>query len=42
MIPVYTCAQLEAVLRPSEVIRVVEEGFVAYSRGEALIPPPAN
>jgi ornithine cyclodeaminase len=39
MIPVYTRPQLEAVLRPSDVIRVVEEGFLAYSRGETVVPP---
>jgi len=39
MIPVYTREQMEAVLRPSDVIQAVEEGFVAYSRGETVVPP---
>lgn len=39
MIPVYTRRQLESVLRPTEVIRVVEEGFAAFSRGEVIVPP---
>jgi ornithine cyclodeaminase len=39
MSSVYTRAQLEAVIRPRDVIRVVEEGFVAYSRGEVTVPP---
>jgi ornithine cyclodeaminase len=39
MIPVYSREQMEAVLRPDETIRVVEEGFLAYSRGEVVVPP---
>jgi ornithine cyclodeaminase len=39
MIPVYTRAQIEAFIRPSDVIRVVEEGFAAYLRGDTVIPP---
>ena len=42
MISVCTRAQLEAVMRPAEVIRVVEEGFASYSRGETVIPAPAH
>lgn len=39
MTSIYTRTQLEAVIRPTDVIRVVEEGFVAYSRGEVTVPP---
>ena len=39
MTKIYTRPQMEAVMRPADVIRVVEEGFAVYSRGEAVIPP---
>jgi len=39
MTTVYTRTQMEAVMRPSDVIRVVEEGFAFYSRGETVIGP---
>ncbi|MFB3813838.1 MAG: hypothetical protein ACE14L_06975 [Terriglobales bacterium] len=39
MIETYTRAQLEKVMKPEEVIRAVEEGFIAYSQGKAVIPP---
>jgi ornithine cyclodeaminase len=39
MAVVYTRAQIEAVLRPSEVISAIEKAFVAYSRGDAVVPP---
>jgi ornithine cyclodeaminase len=39
MAKVYSRAEIERVLRPSEVIAAMEQAFVAYSRGEAVIPP---
>ncbi|HEY2471360.1 MAG TPA: hypothetical protein VGI45_26445 [Terracidiphilus sp.] len=36
---VYTRAEIESVIRPAEVIAAMERAFVAYSRGEAVIPP---
>jgi len=42
MIPVCSRVQLEAVMRPADIIRVVEEGFASYSRGETIIPAPAH
>lgn len=39
MATVYTRAQIEPVLRPSEVIAAMERAFVAYSRGDAVVPP---
>jgi ornithine cyclodeaminase len=39
MTTVYTRAQIEQVLHPAEVIAAMERAFVAYSRGEAVIPP---
>jgi len=39
MVPIYTRPQIEAVLQPNDVVRVVEEGFAAYSRGETTIAP---
>lgn len=39
MTSVYTRAQMEKVMRAPEVIRVIEEGFIAYSQGKAVIPP---
>jgi ornithine cyclodeaminase len=35
----YSRAQLEAVIDPAELIQAVEDGFVAYSRGEVVVPP---
>src|SRR5580700_9483857 len=39
MTTVYTRAEIERVIRPAEVIAAMERAFVAYSRGEAVIPP---
>ena len=39
MATVYTRTEIEKVIRPAEVIQAMERAFVAYSRGEALIPP---
>lgn len=39
MATVYTRAEIEQVIRPAEVIVAMECAFVAYSRGEAVIPP---
>ena len=39
MATVYTRAQIEQVIRPAEVIAAMERAFVAYSRGEVVIPP---
>jgi ornithine cyclodeaminase len=39
MAVVYSRTQIAAVLRPSEVIAAIERAFVAYSRGEAVVPP---
>jgi ornithine cyclodeaminase len=39
MTVVYTRRQIEQVIRPREVIAAMERAFVAYSMGEAVIPP---
>jgi ornithine cyclodeaminase len=39
MAVLYTREQIERVIRPAEVIAEMETAFVAYSRGEAVIPP---
>ena len=39
MATVYTRTQIEKTIRPAEVIAAMERAFVAYSRGEAIIPP---
>ncbi len=39
MATVYTRAQIEQVLNPRELIAAMERAFVAYSRGEAVVPP---
>lgn len=39
MAKAYTRAQIEEVIRPGEVIAAMERAFVAYSRGEAVVPP---
>jgi len=39
MAKVYTRAQIEQVIRPAEVIAAMERAFVAYSRGEVVVPP---
>jgi ornithine cyclodeaminase len=39
MATVYTRAQIEQIIRPAEAIAAMERAFVAYSRGEAVIPP---
>jgi ornithine cyclodeaminase len=42
MIPIFTRDQISAVMRPADVIRVVEEGFKAYSCGQTVIPSPGH
>jgi ornithine cyclodeaminase len=39
MATVYTRVEIEKVIRPVEVIAAMERAFVAYSRGEAVVPP---
>jgi len=39
MTTVYSRVQIERVIRPREVIAAMERAFVAYSNGEAVIPP---
>ncbi|ADV83566.1 ornithine cyclodeaminase [Terriglobus saanensis] len=39
MAKVYSRALIEALLDPQDVIVAMEEAFVAYSRGEAVVPP---
>jgi ornithine cyclodeaminase len=39
MATVYTRTEIEKVIRPVEVIAAMERAFVAYSRGEAVVPP---
>ncbi|MEA3150137.1 MAG: hypothetical protein QOD56_1076 [Gammaproteobacteria bacterium] len=39
MATIYTRSQLVEVIRPTDVIAAMEDAFVAYSRGEAVIPP---
>jgi ornithine cyclodeaminase len=39
MATVYTRAEIEMLIRPADVIRAMEQAFVGYSRGEAVIPP---
>ena len=39
MTTVYTRRQIERVIQPKEVIAAMERAFVAYSNGEAVIPP---
>jgi ornithine cyclodeaminase len=36
---IYQRAQIEAAIRPIEVIAAVESGFVSYSKGEVTVPP---
>jgi ornithine cyclodeaminase len=39
MATVYSRAQIEQVIEPAAVIAAVEHAFVAYSNGEAVVPP---
>jgi ornithine cyclodeaminase len=39
MATVVSRAQIEQVIRPHELVTAVERAFVAYSRGEAVVPP---
>jgi ornithine cyclodeaminase len=39
MTTVYSRAQIERVIEPKQVIAAMERAFVAYSKGEAIIPP---
>jgi ornithine cyclodeaminase len=36
---IYSRAELESAIRPAELIQSIENGFVAYSRGEVVVPP---
>jgi ornithine cyclodeaminase len=36
---VYSRSQIEAVIQPKQVIEAVERAFVAYSTGQAVVPP---
>jgi ornithine cyclodeaminase len=38
MAAVFTRSQLEPIIRPGDVIAAMERAFVAYSRGEAVVP----
>lgn len=40
MAKIYTRAQIESVIRPLDVITAMEEAFVVYSQGNAVVPPP--
>lgn len=39
MATVYSRTEIESVIRPAEAVAAMERAFVAYSRGEAVIPP---
>jgi ornithine cyclodeaminase len=39
MTTIYNRSQLEKAVRPKDLIKVTEEGFIAYSKGKAVIPP---
>jgi ornithine cyclodeaminase len=39
MTTVYTRRQIEQVIQPGQVIAAMERAFVAYSNGEAVVPP---
>jgi ornithine cyclodeaminase len=39
MTPIYSRSDLLEVIHPTQIMRAVEEGFVAYSRGEVVVPP---
>ncbi len=39
---VYSRAELEAAIHPAELIQAMEDGFVAYSRGDVVVPPPGH
>jgi len=39
MAKIYMRGEIERAIKPSDAIRVMERAFVAYSRGEAVIPP---
>jgi ornithine cyclodeaminase len=39
---VYSRAELEASIHPAELIQAIEDGFVAYSRGDVVVPPPGH
>jgi ornithine cyclodeaminase len=39
MARVYSRTELEAAIHPAELIEAMEHGFVAYSRGEVVVPP---
>jgi ornithine cyclodeaminase/alanine dehydrogenase-like protein (mu-crystallin family) len=42
MAKIYSRAQIEAVIRPVDVITAMEEAFVVYSQGNAVVPPPGH
>jgi len=39
MTKIYNLAQIKDVLKSLQPIQEIEEGFVAYSQGKAVIPP---
>jgi hypothetical protein len=42
MASIYNRTQLEKAIRPEELIKVTEEGFIAYSQGKAVVPPATS
>lgn len=39
MTDIYDRSQLETAVRPEKLIAAIEEGFIAYSQGKAVVPP---
>ena len=39
MANIYNRSQIEKALQPKDLIRVTEEGFIAYSQGKVVVPP---
>lgn len=39
MAHIYSRAELQAAIHPAELIQAMEDGFVAYSRGQVVVPP---
>ena len=37
MVTVYNRAQLEKAIQPAELIKVTEEGLIAYAQGKAVV-----
>ena len=42
MARIYSRGQIEAVIRPVDVITAMEEAFVLYSQGKAVVPAPGH